>query len=564
MNQNKELDEMLVASFLTPYQVKNMRLLATSEKTKKLLESIQEAEQLSILVTALQLVVSEGSEQYFNALLYGFNQTPPYESARLYKSALPISDSLISEELVMEIMSIVQVSNAEGRGFYYDEEQNKFKFNANAFAKHFVTRCSMRSTKDGRLFLYNYKGVYEELLEVELGKIIRIVMHEGVWNSWKSSYEAEAVKALLREAVTVDEMNNQKDFINLTNGMLNLNTMKLLPHSASYLSTVQIPIDFNPQAEAPKFQSFLRDITLNDAELITVIQEFLGYILSGETKAEKAFYLFGGGANGKSVLATIITHLVGKENISSIPLAEFGQRFGLEGLINKSVNIAAENELGGKALKTENFKAIVSGDVINIEVKYRSSIAYKPHCKLVFLVNSLPDSMDVTNGYFRKLMIIPFRRTFKPEERNVNLTNELLEELSGILNWAMIGLHQLKQNKYQFSSCKAIEHSHQAYYAEQNPVKEFFLEHVQVTEGGRTRQAEFHEKYLLWLSLQGIDDKGTKSKQNFWRYLKIVLENEAIAISKKKVRGTIYYEGLTIVGLDEGTQSLSLPVTVRF
>jgi putative DNA primase/helicase len=232
-------------------------------------------------------------------------------------------------------------------------------------------------------------------------------------------------------------------------------------------------------------------------------------------------------------------------------LSDFSQQFGLEGLINKTVNIAAENEMGGKALKTENFKAIVSGDTITINIKYRPAISYKPSCKLVFLVNNLPDSMDVTSGYFRKLMIVPFPRTIKPDERNVNLIRELLGELPGILNWAIKGLKRLRENKYQFSHSQAIEQCQLSYYDEQNPIKEFFQEHVVVEEGKRTKQSEFHEKYLHWLSLQGIDDKGTKSKQIFWRNFKIILGNENIKISKKKVNGTIYFDGLTIVGLDE-------------
>ncbi|WP_223553877.1 DNA primase family protein [Lysinibacillus sphaericus] len=551
MTQLKEMDQQLVAAFLKPYRILKVRVLQATEKTKKILENIQVPEQLSLLVSALKMIVPEESKEYFEALLYGFNQTKRTESVILYETAQTVHSSLISEELLTELLLLKKVSDAESRGFTYDEANKKYNFNANAFVRHFNTRCHIKSTKDGRLFFYNSKGVYEELSDVERGKIIRTVMHEGLWNSWRSSYEKEVVKALLREAVVVEEMNNEKNFINLSNGLLDLKRFELVPHSPKYLSTVQLPMAYNFYEQAPNFSLFIQAITLADKPLMRVLQEVVGYLISGETKAEKAFYFYGGGANGKSVLASVITKLVGKENVSSIPLADFGQRFGLEGLINKTINIAAENELSGQVLKTENFKAIVSGDIINIELKFRPSISYKPHCKLVFLVNNLPDSKDVTSGYFRKLMIVPFRRTFKPKERNINLLDELMEELPGILNWALEGLRRLQTNNYQFSECAVIEQAHDAYYLEQNPIKAFFSEHIQMNSGSKTKQADFHEMYKKWLELQGIDDKGTRSNNTFWRYFKIILENAGIPLVKKKIKGTIYLEGLEIVGLEK-------------
>ncbi|MGE8052877.1 DNA primase family protein [Bacillus mycoides] len=550
MIQTKEIEYKRATEFLKPYQIKKVRLLKSTESLRKILENIQVPEQLALLVSALMMVSPEESEAYFSALMYEFNKTSRTESAKLYRSVQIAHSSLISDTLIEEIHLMKAVSDAEGRGFSYDEVTKKFTFNANAFVKHLTTRAHIRSTKDDRLFFYNSKGFYEELSDVERGKLVRTVMHEGRWNSWRSNLEKEVVTALLREATIVDEMNTEKNFINLTNGMLDLQRFELVGHAPSYLSTVQLPMAFNPIEQAPKFARFIQEIALSNERLACVLQEVVGNLISGETKAEKAFYFYGGGANGKSVLATVITRLVGQENVSTIPLAEFGQRFGLESLINKTVNIAAENELGGKALKTENFKAIVSGDLINIELKYRSSISYKPHCKLVFLVNNLPDSMDVTSGYFRKLMVIPFKRTFKPEERNVNLIHELVDELPGILNWALIGLKRLQENNYQFSTCEVIENAHDTYYLEQNPVKEYYLEHIRLNPTCRTKQADFHNMYLRWLDIQGIDDKGTKSKQAFWRYFKIVLENAEVPIVRKKIKGVIYFEGLEIVDIE--------------
>jgi putative DNA primase/helicase len=546
MHTDNQLNE-----YISSYPIKKVRLLESSETTKSKMLSIDIKENLCLIVTAIKVVTFKEGAAFFSALMYHLFETSNQEAVEFYNSAELVSKSLVPTGLLEELKLILTVGKAEERGFFYDEKKNSYTFNANAFAKHFIKRCHVRSTKDGRLFLYNRKGLYEELSEVNLGKVIRTIMHEGRWNSWKSSFEAEIVKALQRESITVEEMNTEWNYINVKNGMLSLSNFTLQPHSSEFLSTVQIPIEYDSMATAPHFMSFMKDITIDDSQLMSVHQELVGYWLTVETKAEKAVYYYGSGANGKSVMASIVMALVGEDNVSSVPLSEFSQTFGMESLIGKTLNIAAENEMGGKSLRTENFKAIVSGDNITVNIKYRPSISYTPFCRLLFLVNSLPDSMDVTNGYFRKLIIIPFKRTFGKEERNVNLKQSLIKELPGILNWAIEGLKRLRINNYQFSHCEAIEECHRAYYVEQNPVKEFFHEHIVLEDGVRTKQSDFHEKYMYWLNMQGIDDKGTKSKQVFWRHFKIVLENENIQIVKKKIQGTFYFEGIKIVGLEK-------------
>lgn len=541
-----KVNEQQAEIYLSYSPIKRVRMLEGTRTLSTLLHEIKDDRKLSILMTAVHIVAVGEEYAFFTALVEQAPNVRDSEINELYDSTNITNESLVPENLIEELRLVLKVGKAEERGFLYDEKKNRYSFNANVFARHFLQRCYIRSTDDGRLFLYNRKGVYEEASEVPLGKLIRSVMHEGRRNSWKSTYEGEIYKALQREAITVEEMNVHRNYLNVENGMLDLDTYNLLEHSPEYLSTVQIPIHYDVKATAPKFLSFLDDITCNDAELVSVHQELIGYWLTAETKAEKAVYYYGSGANGKSVLASIITELIGAQNVSSIPLSKFNDQFGLESIIGKSLNISAENEMGGKALKTDNFKAIVSGDSITINIKYRPAITYRPFCRQVFLVNNLPDSSDVTEGYFRKIIIIPFPRTFKNKERNVNLKGELLRELPGILNWALEGLKRLRKNDYQFSSSKAIESLQEAYYREQNPVQEFFDEYVIIQENSRTKQSDFYNMYIQWLESQGLDDKGSKSRQVFWKYFKIILNNENVTINKKKVKGTIYFDGLKL------------------
>lgn len=543
--------EQEVQNFISAFPISNVRFLESTGYLKDLIKEIESPRSSARVINAINRVAIGEELAFFSALVKNFHDLSQRQLTELYKSAEVMDPSTVPETLVSELKHLLNVGRAEERGFRYDENKKRFTFNANIFAKHFLTRCHLRSTGDGRLFIYTKKGVYEEPSLVMLGKLIRHVMHEGKANSWKSSIETEIVRTLQREAPVVTEMNAQHDVLNLRDGMLNLSTYQLHPHSPDYLSTVQIPIYYNREATAPKFLQFMSDITLNNKELIAVHQELIGYWLTGETKAEKAVFYYGSGANGKSVLAAILSELVGLQNVSSVPLSQFSDQFGMESMIGKSLNISAENEMGGKALKTDNFKAIVSGDPITINIKYRSAISYRPYCRLLFLVNNLPDSSDVTEGYFRKLMIIPFSKTFKKEDQNVNLKSELLEELPGILNWAIQGLKRLRERNYQFSPCTVIEESERNYFEEQNPVLDFCQAHVILEEDMSTKQSDFHKMYLWWLKNQGIDDKGTRSSKKFWENFKIILQSEGISIHKKRVKGINYLIGIKLDGLEE-------------
>ncbi|ACA42192.1 DNA primase [Lysinibacillus sphaericus] len=370
-------------------------------------------------------------------------------------------------------------------------------------------------------------------------------MNDGLANSWKSIYEKEAIRAILREATFVAELNIYSDLVNLQNGMYNLKTHKLEKHHPRYLSTVRIPIIYNRSAKCPKFLHFMDEITNNDSDLIKVHQELIGYWITTEIKSEKAVYYYGRGANGKSVLANLVKILVGNENVSTIPLAQFNSNFGLEGIMNKTLNVAAENEMNGLKLNTETFKAIVSGDGITINIKFKSPIVnYKSKCRLLFLGNELPDTSDLTQGYFRRLIIIPFKRTFKEEERNRDILQELQEELDGIFNWAIEGLVRLNQLEFNFTKADAIESEMAKYQLMQNPVLNFFESTVVLSGNLKIKRSEIYKLYLEWIEKNGLYNSVRNNRQ-FKKEFENVLDSKGILIIEKRIDGYDHIAGMS-------------------
>ena len=213
---------------------------------------------------------------------------------------------------------------------------------------------------------------------------------------------------------------------------------------------MRVPVNFDEAADCPRTRQFLDEILLGDELGISTLQEFMGYCLTGETRAEKALALIGPGANGKSVLLRLLRALCGPMNVSSVGLSSLQGRFSSFSLVGKLVNISAENELRG-SLNTELFKLIVSGEPLQVEKKFKQSFAFSPYCKLVLAMNSLPYTDDTTAGFSRRLLIVPCRRIFTPQEADRHLIDKLLVELPGVLNFALEGLRRLRENDYLFT-----------------------------------------------------------------------------------------------------------------
>lgn len=274
----------------------------------------------------------------------------------------------------------------------------------------------------------------------------------------------------------------------------------------------------------------------------------MGYCLTAETRGEKGFYFYGSGANGKSLIAKIITELAGKENVSNVSITGMSRQFGLQSIIDKTVNISAENEVkDANGVNTENLKAVISGDNITIDIKHKEPIDYKPICKLIFLVNSLPNTSDLTHGYFRKILIVPFNRKFEGKDKDVNLFEKIKKsEMPGILNWALDGLKRLRANNYRFTESSAINELLNKYQEEQNPVIRFVKDMFVVDEGNKISRKDIFSKYYTWINQQGIDDKNSKSNQRFWKMFQAAIDKLNIQVEDKKINGIRHIKGLKL------------------
>ena len=200
----------------------------------------------------------------------------------------------------------------------------------------------------------------------------------------------------------------------------------------------------------------------------------------------------GNGSNGKSVLANIIKFMLGAKNVSSIPLDKLsGSQFARQNLDKKLLNISSEVD-PEKIYSTADLKALTGGDSVEVERKYQNSYTAEIHAKYILLANDMIQTADYSDGFYRRLIIIPFDEKYEKLEpgaekvdgvkyQDVTLEETLKEELPGIFNFAYEGLMRFVDQDYQFTVSTACEKAMDRYKNEHNVVKAFLNEAVDVT-----------------------------------------------------------------------------------
>lgn len=422
-----------------------------------------------------------------------------------------------------DLMTVARIYNDEsGRvesiesEFFEEGPNGRLSFKSRLLAERImrdVTICYDPAT----MRLYRWNGQYwEEYKEDHLRKLA--IQYLGL-EAQKSRVE-DAVYQTLRLCALPHgrAMNDRTDWICIKNGMLNIMTLEMQPHSQEYFSTYQLPVEFNPDSPArcERFLAYLHQ-TVQTAGPIMQIQEFMGYMMLRNCRFGKVLILHGPGSDGKSTMINVMRAMAGEENCSAVNFADLEKSFQRSSLYNKLLNTATE--IGDHAMDSMVFKAIATGDWINGEFKNRDVFEFRPFCKMVFGSNKLPRMFDNSDGYFRRLLIVKFKRQFLEDDPDidVNLEDKLMAELSEIFAWALVGLHRLL-SQGRFTDSKETRTNLLEYRRLNNPVLCFLEDECEQgdDEAFQCPKADLYERYKAYCKTNGYS---WLSNGNFFREL---------------------------------------------
>lgn len=311
--------------------------------------------------------------------------------------------------------------------------------------------------------------------------------------------------------------------INLSNGVLDVETREFTTHSRDYGFPYVLPYNYDPSAECPRWEKFIDEVTLGRKELIYVLQEVMGMcIMYVDPKLiQRCAILIGAGSNGKTVYLDILKKLLGAENFSVTSIAEAAKTPNRRmAMMNKMANITEETP-GNTLMESSFFKDVVSGGDIEAHKMYHGAVKYKNMAKLVMACNEMPRVTDSSNGLRRRLLIIPFDRIFLRKEQDPLLTRKLSKEIEGIFNWALVGAVRLSEQSFQFSDGDIIEELTATHMVEGLDIYDWVIENAELdaSDPEGTSVRDLCDNYAACSFVR-------KSDREFVKSLKMYIQNK--------------------------------------
>ena len=295
----------------------------------------------------------------------------------------------------------------------------------------------------------------------------------------KTSTLNEVYELLLTDNrfVSEDDLNADEDIINFRNGLLRLSDMTLLPHTPALYSTIQLPCDWHDVPRStPVYDTYMETLTVADKAVRQLLEEFCGVCLSNIRgwRLKKALFMYGPGDTGKSVLKTLVEHLLGKGNFIGIDLAEIEARFGTGSIYGK--RLAGSSDMSFLTVaELKTFKKCTGGDSLFAEFKGQQSFEYTYGGLLWFCMNRLPKfGGDDGKWVYERIVQVPCSNVIPSDQQDKHLLDKLLAEQEGIVYRMVMALKTVIANGYRLTEPSSIKAARTRYQQENSTVITFF------------------------------------------------------------------------------------------
>ena len=330
------------------------------------------------------------------------------------------------------------------------------------------------------------------------------------------SQDVSRIMAIITLAASEPEMAVDRDafdarpwLFNVENGTLDLRTKKLHPHRREDFLTKLSPIEYDPQAKAPRWEQFVQEVMNGDAQLVDFVQRAVGYSMTGDTREHCLFFLYGQGRNGKSTFLEVLRALFGdfaQQSDFNTFLARKGEgpRNDIARMRGARFVTAAETD-GERGFDSAVLRMLTGGDTIVARRLFEEFNEFIPQHKIWLAANNKPIVKEHSEGFWRRIRIIPFTVRFANKGQDKKLRKKLERELPGILNWCLEGVTKWKTSGLTIP--KAVQESTDEYREDNDPVGEWIAQRVTRESTNWMSTSDLHKNYSEWW----IETRGDKA-----------------------------------------------------
>ncbi|MGX1195783.1 DNA primase family protein [Metabacillus sp. SLBN-84] len=313
------------------------------------------------------------------------------------------------------------------------------------------------------------------------GKYMFEIMERIVPN-FKNKDMQDVIDKIERSAPTVEQTKDRHLFI-VKNGIYNQRTGELKEFSPDYVYLTKIPVDYEPfpinpvliAADGYKWDvdSWIRELAVDD-DTETLIWQVIADCLQPHHSRHKSIWFYSEkGNNGKGTIGQLIKNLLGKGNYASLSVADFNHEFLKETLLGSAANISDENDVDVFIDSIKDYKASVTGDDININRKYEKPLRIQFLGTNIQMMNGLPKTKDKSDSFYRRLIIVPFLKSFTNNGERKYIKTDYIHE-TAVLQYVLFKALNMEFDEYitPESSAELLE----SYKEKNNPVLEFWNE----------------------------------------------------------------------------------------
>ena len=456
-----------------------------------------------------------------------FNYILTLQTAGFSKSETRETLHIINDYVLADKLSESELNTlSRDEAFLKDVFFKGTKFLFDKFAQFLKSEYHIKRV-DNQLHIYEdgiYKGGYANIES-------KMIKHIPNLNKSKRS----EVMAYLELICNYENDMSDAKYIAFRNGVYNIVTGELLPFSPDLIILNKIDWNYNPEAYNADVDKMFDRLACNDKSIRALLCEAVGYCFYRRNELRKAFILTGEKQNGKSTYLSLITNLLGRENVTSLDLSELGQRFKPAELFGKLANVG--DDIGDDFIANPAiFKKVVSGDPVNVERKGENPFDLKNYSKFLFSANNIPRIKDKSGAVISRLVIIPFNARFTKDDPDYDpyIKYKLRTEsaMEYLINLGLEGLKRVLTN-YAFTESESVVNAIAEYEENNNPILIFFKE-IDRADILNKSTRDLYSRYRLFCAENNFNPMSNVE------FSKAVKKRFDVEIKDKKISGKKY------------------------